>query len=413
MSLRSDWPDATTVHAALAPASALLAERRTLYQLAVEVLAPGRPRLSAEELDNPLFRFQVGEALAGRASFDPGAEFGLTDVTTELGSGQARLKLVSGAAASERFAAGMKVIHAQGGQPGPPPRLLTEEAGKPFHDSLRIAEAGLAKAREISPALAEDLLPHTDLLAVLDPSTSGGLVSASSRLFPGLILIDRPECPYDVAEALIHEGAHQKFFDLAITHDFLGADIARDRIFHPSWSGAKWPVEQVIAAFHAYACLAQFAEDVARSGETSELGANSLLRTARERETEIGRWLLDAEDALEIDARWLLRTFLREDTESIRPKASADMAPNGRYVLNPLVKMARMAGTGRVLLAQPGNPPSLHWIDGEAVDVVDRLEAHPLSPAELDPGLASVLAGLVDSALVCRVPESAVESTAE
>jgi hypothetical protein len=36
-----------------------------------------------------------------------------------------------------------------------------------------------------------------------------------------------------IAEKLVHEGAHQKLFDLAITHDLLTADFDRCPPFHP------------------------------------------------------------------------------------------------------------------------------------------------------------------------------------
>ncbi|GAA5167102.1 aKG-HExxH-type peptide beta-hydroxylase [Amycolatopsis dongchuanensis] len=402
MTLSSDWPDATEVHAALAPADALLAERRALYRLAVEVCASAPCTRSDDQLDNPLFRFRVGEALAGRSTFDPTADDSLDDVITRLHAGPLRLDVATGAQAGDRLADALSVVHAQSGIPGPPPRPLTEADGERHHRALTLVQAGLAKAAEVIPRLAADLVPHTGLLVVLDRDTSRGLVSASSRLFPGLILIDEPACAYDVAEALVHEGAHQKFFDLAITHDFLAEDLSRDRIFRPSWSGASWPVEQVIAAFHAYACLAQFAEEVVRRGETGLLGENSLLLSARARETEIGRWLLGAEDALEGDARWLLRTFLR--AEGNPPEIPGETAPAGRYVLDPLVRLARMAATGRVLAARPGSPPQLHWLAQDAAEIVRRLEKEPVSADALAPEQAVALAHLVRSALVHRLP---------
>jgi hypothetical protein len=266
---------------------------------------------------------------------------------------------------------------------------------------MEVVDAGLARFQAVSPGLARDLLPHTALLVVLDPATSNGLVSASSRLFPGLILIDRPSCPYDVAEALVHEGAHQKFFDLAITREFLSAEVD-DRVFAPSWSSARWPLEQVVAAFHAYALLAQFAEDVTSSGEIDQLGRNSLLPYARARETEIGQWLLGAEESLECDARWLLRTLLREDNGAVREPESKNSVPDGRYALKPFVRMARMA-TGRVLLASPGHPPQLLWLNDNAAEVVDQLGREPLSMSALGPEKARILSGLVDSALVHRI----------
>ncbi|WP_052371649.1 HEXXH motif domain-containing protein [Amycolatopsis taiwanensis] len=405
MNHRPVWPDATAVHAALAPTDALLAERRALYQMGAELFVPGQEKPVGERLDNPLFRFRVGEALAGRASFDPTVEDDLDDVVTDLWSGPLRLRVATDAKARDLLGEALRIIHALSVSQGPPPRPLTEADGAPFDEALLMVTAGLMTAHRVSPRLAADLLPHTGLLVVLDPATSGGLISASSRFFPGLILIDAPKNPFDVAEALIHEGAHQKFFDLAITHDFLGADIAEDRRFSPSWSGADWPLDQAIAAFHAYACLAQFAEDVARVGETGSLGPNSLLPSAREREAEIGAWLLDVEETLEADARWFLRTFLQEDTDLPEPESAT--APEGRYALDPLLRVTRMASTGRILLARPGSPPELHWLASGATDVVDRLTAAPVSAAELEPAQVAALAALVDRSLAYPVPGSA------
>ncbi|NKQ53537.1 HEXXH motif domain-containing protein [Amycolatopsis sp. K13G38] len=413
MNLRSDWPDATAVHAALAPTSTLLAERRTLYHLAFEIFTEQSQERRAERLDNPLFRYRIGEALAGRTLFAATPPDDLVGMTTELTAGDAGLRLVSSADANDRFAHAMRVIHAQSGGPGAPPRLLTEADGEAFARARGMAEAGLRKAYEVSPRLAEDLLPHTSLLAILDPATSGGLVSASSRLFPGLILIDQPSCAYDVAEALVHEGAHQKFFDLAITHDFLGADLSKDRIFHPSWSGASWPVEQVIAAFHAYACMAQFGEEVLARGEAGQLGPTSLLLSAREREAEIGEWLLGAEDALERDARWFLRTFLREETDSPRPERAELSDLEARYALAPLVRVAQMAAGERVLLArldEGGQPPQLHWLRGQAVEIVEQLSAAPRSLKDLGADHADALARLLESSLVLPVSEKVTDS---
>jgi hypothetical protein len=401
MNHRAAWPDATAIHATFAPADAVLAERRALYRMAVELFVPGQEKPDDDRLDNPLFRFRVGEALAGRARFEPGIEDDLGGVVTQVRSGSARLPVATGSKTGELLGDALRIIQAFSLSAGAPPRPLTEADGEPFDEALATVAAGLAKARAVSPRLVDDLLPHVGLLVILDPATSGGLISASSRFFPGLILIDRPENPYDVAEALVHEGAHQKFFDLAITRDFLGADIAEDRRFHPSWSGADWPLDQAIAAFHAYACLAQFGEDVDRAGESDSLGANSLLASAREREAEIGAWLLDAESALEGDARWLLRAFLQEDTDSRGPEGAT--APEGRYALDPLVRVAEMAGTGRTLLARPGSPPELHWLAGDATEVLDRLAGAPISAAELEPEFLAAFAALIDRSLVYRV----------
>ncbi|MDQ0377906.1 aKG-HExxH-type peptide beta-hydroxylase [Amycolatopsis thermophila] len=406
---RPAWPDATAVHAALAPAHAVIEERRALYRMALELLAPGHEQVAPSQLDNPLFRFRIGEALAGRLPF-AAADDDLDAVVTDLPAGPARLRVATGAGAHDLLAGALRVIHAQSLSTRRPPRPLTGD-----DEVVATVAAGVRKVREVSPDLADDLLPHVGLLVVLDPETSGGLVSASSRLFPGLILMDRPASPYDVAEAIVHEGAHVKLFDFAITRDFLGADVAEGRVFRPSWSSAVWPVEQVMAAFHAYTCLAQFGEDVARRGETAQLGPDSLLSRARERATEIGAWLLGEEDALEIDAKWLLHALMSDESGPEPPSRVTRPVLSGRYTLDPLLRIARVEATGRVLAGRPGNPPELHWLDGEAAEIVLRLSRAPAghTPGEIGAGRADVLAALVDATLVRATRRTGVPSSSD
>ncbi|WP_435122935.1 aKG-HExxH-type peptide beta-hydroxylase [Amycolatopsis thermoflava] len=406
---RPAWPDATTVHAALAPAHAVIEERRALYRLGLDLLAPGHDSVPDAQLDNPLFRFRIGEALAGRLPYvDADDELG--PITTELPAGPVSVRVATGADANDRLAEAMRVIQTQSLPGRRPPRLLTGDG-----EALATVAAGLRKVREVSPALADDLLAHVGLLVVLDPATSGGLISASSRLFPGLVLIDRPSSPYEVAEAIIHEGAHVKLFDFAITRNFLGADAAEGRVFRPSWSSAAWPVEQVIAAFHAYTCLAQFAQDVERHGEMSRLGPDSLLSRARERATEIGRWLLGEEDALEFDARWLLHTLMCDETGPEQLSPVTRPVPPGHYALDPLLRLARMEATGRVLAGRPGDPPELHWLDGEAADLAVELSQAPAgkSLSEMGAERAAVLAALVEATLVRAAPRGGVLSSSD
>ena len=407
---RPAWPDATAVHAALAPAHAVIEDRRTLYHLGHELLAPAHEPVPAAQLDNPLFRFRIGEALAGRLPFTADVADDLGPIATELPAGPVPIRVATGSAANDVMADALRVIHTQSLSGGRPPRLLTGD-----DEALATVAAGLRKVREVSPALADDLLAHVGLLVILDPATSGGLISASSRLFPGLILIDRPSSAYDVAEAIIHEGAHVKLFDFAITRNFLGIDVAAGRAFRPSWSSAVWQVEQVMAAFHAYTCLAQFADDVAARGELDELGPDSLLSFARTRATEIGRWLLGEEDALEIDARWLLHTLMCDDSGPEQPSPVTRPALNGHYTLDPLVRLARTEATGRVLAGRPGDPPELHWLDGEAAELVVELSQAPTgkSLSEIGAGRAAVLGALAEATLVRVAPREGVLSSSD
>ena len=94
---------------------------------------------------------------------------------------------------------------------------LILNGSRQFAAVVHTLTSGIELAVSVAPELALDLLPHVALFAVVDSECSGQLGSASLREFPGLILLPEPRSSVEVAEALIHEGAHQKFFDLAMT----------------------------------------------------------------------------------------------------------------------------------------------------------------------------------------------------
>lgn len=364
---RPPTTDAVAVHAAFAPAAGVLAERHALYRMVHGLLAPSAEELSLAAVDSPLVRHRLGEAVAERANFEPAdvAEaLDLVDASTELSAGPSRLLLATEPAAHKPLTRALGVVYRQAGLDGPALGLLTEPA-----DFAEVVEAGLRLAREVSPALADDLLAHVAQVAVLDPGNRTGLVSASSRLFPGLVIIDKPTSPLEVAEALMHEGAHQKFFDLAFTRDFLGAEDDHGAWFQPSWSGASWPVEQVVAAFHAYTCMAQFDESAHAAGVSLPYGPGSLLPFARSRSAEIGAWLLAEQGRLGVDARWLVLALSGEDGPPAALPTVDEVAAGGSFVREPGLCVREVVETGRVLVGRPGPPIDLQWLDDEAAAV--------------------------------------------
>jgi hypothetical protein len=383
--------DASLVHAAIAPASTLLADRRALYRLAADLLGADveEAELPDDLLDSPLVRFRIGEALAGRRSFsraDLAPAVAAMEKEHEVRHGPARLRVLAGPRAEELWADALRAIAEPAGIQ-PPPRPLTEVDGERFRSALGIVADGLKLARQISPTLVDDLLAHVELLAILDPATTNGLVSASSRFFPGLVVIDLPATPLEVAEALVHEGAHEKFFDLATTHSFLGVGAEPTNPFQPSWSTARFPFEQAMAAWHAYTCLAQFALDAGVSTSARPTHAGSLLPVARERSAEIGSWLLANENYLLPDARWMLRSLLGATAVAPVEVPLATM-PDGLYALDPRVRMARPGEAGRMLAAREGAPPELYWLDGDAADVLGLLTLDARSTEQLAAELA-------------------------
>jgi hypothetical protein len=349
--------DAQVVHAAFADATEVVAERRSLYRLAAELVGVSGV-VPDDVLDRPLVRHRLGEALAGRDSLD-GVDLAVDAIGEVVDAG---LPVVADPRAQAALATVLRVV-------GPIDGLaLLTKADESFHDVVETVAAGVRLVREVGGALAEDLLTHVNLLAVVDPATAGGLVSASSRYFPGLVIIERPSTAIEVAEALIHEGAHEKFFDLAITRSFLGVKSDAAEEFVTSWSGARWPIEQVFAAWHAYQCLAQFAE----SGVS--VGPGSLLPLARERAAEIAKWLQAHEESLLSDARWMLNRILNVPNSVGSGILTRRPMSNGCYAMNPLVRVGAEVPTARRVVGRMESPPALFWLDQDPATVLGVLD---------------------------------------
>ena len=356
------------MHAALIPAPALVDDRRTLYRLAAEMFAPGA-ELSDNLADHPIVRYEIGKALAGHGGVDPAL---LTEVAS-MGVRDAGVLVASDPAAAEVLEAPLRIV----APPGVRPEPLTEADGERFETALHVVEEGVRLLEKFAPDMAEDLLAHVSMLAVLKRETSGGLVSASSRYVPGIVLIDEPALPMEVAEALVHEGAHEKFFDLAIAREFLDESAEDADCFETSWSHAQWPLEQTFAAWHAYSCLAQFNASIG----SEQLGPVSLLTKAKERADEIGEWLLAHESDLRSDARWLLRgltgiTIDRKGEGVVRSQVddvtlSPEISENCHFRLLPDVSHKR-AASGRVVVGRAVRPPQVFWLDADASWALDQ-----------------------------------------
>ncbi|WP_394613447.1 aKG-HExxH-type peptide beta-hydroxylase [Lentzea sp. JNUCC 0626] len=351
-----------SLHAALVPAPALVDERRAVYRLAVDIFAPGT-ELSDNLADHPIVRFEIGRVLAGHGELDP-------DRLTAVASMKVRdagVHVAADPAAAEMLQDPLRIVAPPGAKPEP----LTEADGERFERAMVVVEEGVLLLRKLAPEMAEDLLAHVSMLAVLKRETSGGLVSASSRYAPGLVLIDEPGLPMEVAEALVHEGAHEKFFDLAIAKDFLDLNAEDADYFVTSWSRAQWPLEQTFAAWHAYSCLAQFNASIG----PEQLGPDSLLAKASERAGEIGTWLHAHETDLRADARWLLHAF-RGDTDELSGRVvapsqvdgvtlSPEIAVHLHFFLLPDVRH-KCTASGRVVVGRAAQPPQIFWLDADS-----------------------------------------------
>ncbi|MFJ8963099.1 aKG-HExxH-type peptide beta-hydroxylase [Lentzea sp. NPDC102401] len=364
-------PSAPALHARLAPADVLVDERRALYRVAVDLFVPGT-EMSDNLLDHPIVRYEVGRALAGHGGVDLEAlrEIAAMDVR-DVG-----IAVASDPAAAQQLEAPLRIIAPSGQAPQP----LTEADGERFETAIKIVAEGVDLFRRLAPAMAGDLLAHVSMLAVLKAETSGGVVSASSRYVPGIVLIDEPVSPMEVAEALVHEGAHEKFFDFAITREFLDAHAEDAEYFENSWSHARWPLEQTFAAWHAYTCLGQFF----LLSDSEQLGPHSLLPKARERAAEIGDWLLAHEHDLLPDARWLLYALAGQVAGAAEEVSTADASllatgvrEDGRFRVLPDVAY-RLAKSGRAVVGRMEEQPEIFWLDPDAGWVLNECRRAPV-----------------------------------
>lgn len=294
-----------SVHASFGSVHELSDRRRALYRLALETASrrsagDGSPTSAPvadptpDVLDNPVVRGHLGAVLGGVAEYDPDRVRSIREWADvlEVDSGpEYRVHLAARRGAVPALGPALIRIGVGPGAVEPGTLLLTgSEAFEPTRQ--RLAD-GVRLALDVAPELVGDLLPHVALLAVVPAAVAGRLGSASLREYPGLIVLPEPRSALEVAEALVHEGAHVKFFDLAMTCSLLATGGA-DR-FRPPWASpdaAAWPFEQTVAAFHAYCCLAAFHEALVAQGDP-DLHAHSLLPLAAERADVIGRFLLD------------------------------------------------------------------------------------------------------------------------
>ncbi|MBO0874979.1 MAG: hypothetical protein J2P19_16485 [Pseudonocardia sp.] len=343
-------------HAGFGSAEDVIAQRRAVYRLAVELLGDGKTHADPDVLDNPMVRAHLGSVLSGDAGYRPAELRPLSEVTGPAASGPAgRARVAGRPAASPALGPALARVATELRRhdvADRPPELLTESSPE-FPAARRRLLAGIALAAEVVPALAADLLPHVAAFALVRDE-SGRLGSASAREYPGLVALPAPRSVPEAAEALIHEGAHQKFFDLAITRTVFGANQYSAPPMHPSWTpGAAWPLEQTFAAWHAYRCLTALAEasDARLSGS---LTPASLLPTAAERAAELGSWLSEHGEYLGTDGHDLL-----ESVDGYRPVRPAPTS-HGSAPLGPSTSVRRIGD--RTLVARRTNPIEVYWL---------------------------------------------------
>jgi hypothetical protein len=409
------------------PVDALLDVRRTLYRLAAELLRPEADSSSLDQkvLDSPSFRGRIGKALAtGDASLcDEVVSLDAVVVAKGwLRSGPRPIPVASRHDANRLLSDAVASVGAQLARQtldAGSLRLLTDVDGERFAATLELVDQGIGLARSLSPALADDLLAHVALVGIVDPDSSGALASASSRSYPGFVLLSPPDSAIEAAEWMVHEAAHQKLFDLAITGSMLTVESDTCSPFEPSWppEGRQWPLEQTLAAGHAYACMAQFIDDAGKAVAYDTLGSRSLLPVARERAEIICKWLLGRSEYLSTDAHVLLAGMHGRWPVTVPARRHAVVRTPASCTVEPGLTIRRCTHGGKALVGRRSQPPELYVVTEEVASLLELLASRPYgeamhaftrrhSPAASNTGsnaaerVAAVITDLVDLGLI-------------
>jgi hypothetical protein len=335
----------------------IVRDRRVLYRALAAVV--GSPLMSAadEVLDNPLVRGRLGAAFVGSAPSPVNADSDLSalvtsDCTAEVAG--ATIRIASTERAPELLEPALArvcdALRAHGdGESG---QLVV--TGDRVRAAVPTVLAGIRLAVDALPELATALLHHLALVVITDRRRSGRLGSASERDHPGMLVLPEPESAEEVAEALVHEGTHLVFFDLAVTREILADGHWQAPVFCPSWAAAEapaWPMEQTFAAWHAYTALAALAD----SDMTPAPG--SLIPRAAERAAEIGAQILCSGRFIGRDGHRFVRALLGRTPDAT---PAVGVAPPGPAIA------AHRSGS-RVLTVWAGHPPGLVWTHPDLV----------------------------------------------
>lgn len=348
-------------HAGICSREQVIEDRRALYRLAADLLGVD-PEADPSLVDDPVVRHRLGMAMAGPDS-NPVDVSTVRPLSGPAGHLSPGLGLVTRDDAATDLAPALDMISAEAGAEV---HLLTGSDPRFGHAAASV-RAGMAYARSTVPELFADLVGHVSLIAVLDPERSAAVVSASSRSMPGVVML-RPGTPLSVAESVIHESAHQRLFDLALTRDLLTVSSDRSPGFRPSWRRSVWPVEQTLAAFHAYACLTEFA--AAADLDDIDLSRHSVLPHTAIRADEIGAWLAEHPDSMGYDANRLVSALLGRPVVS-DPQHCAGSVMGDFRMRDVTVVDAGTRCIAGVLTESDGL--RLYWLDDDATIVLDIL----------------------------------------
>jgi hypothetical protein len=205
---------------------------------------------------------------------------------------------------------------------------------------------------KIVPQLSESIFAHVSLIGVIDvadrskwsaPDRPGLFESGSKNTVPASLFLspNALRSSWNAAEALFHEGCHQKLFDLVATHSihrpgYRAEDSVRVvAVWNRSVPGNsnEWTVDRALVAFHVYVHLGFFflviagrhAEEAADSSTPGRMEPFSAARRAFDRARYLGGQLRGpASTELGNDGNLLVEWLCEAMDRSLDPKPPGD-----------------------------------------------------------------------------------------
>jgi hypothetical protein len=408
-------------HAHFGSPKVVLGKRRSLYRMAARFLNPtidSKVVHRESVIDNPLTRNAIMRALVGDATLDLGLLRPLStvaDARFRPRLGRSIVPVVSSTSPQTLLSGVESALEEKVRGHFCSSKLLTSHHGTELKLALENLVKGSTLAYAVSPELADDLFPHISLIGILNrgPMGTRHVESASLREYPGLVLFSTPQTVSEAAEALVHEAAHQKFFDLAITASILHRDSRKSGDFLVPWGrGAKWPLDQVFAACHAYACLAQMYHNWKIHNSSHPLHEGSLLPVAAERTKILSEWLLAHDNCLGEDGVSLIELILGRGIRQRRPPATTLSFPiGGSCTVDSSLVFRRYGTWGCVLVGRPSKPPEFFWLDEECALILKHVKRGGLDSAILSlASLRGLRASEASRAVHARLSELAEKS---
>lgn len=402
--------DLVRAHRSLGSPDELVAQRRALYRLAAELLSlegllvHDTSSLPEDSFDDPIIRLSIGLNMARAHQHTSGAQpiFDLPeplahdDVLLAEPSRLPKIRLIATPRGAAHVSPTLRILERHmslQGQPAQGLHLIEDWRSPRSQEILATVLEGLQLLDDLVEPLAFDLLSNSFLVAVI-PQTQRAPMSASLREAPGIIFIREPRVSLDAAEALLHEAAHQRFFDYVLLREMIIGDTSSR--WQPPWRppGTEWNLERMMAAAHTYACLTHLKNRLGRTRPDSKPSGGSLLDEARDRVGILLDAILSRVNETGSDAAQFFALLSGSDI-SVEPPYEASATRRwgelrgGVFRSAPGLHIRTQPGWSRSLVGRRGRPPELFWLDDGAAHILNIAARKAVTEAEIQRSFSS------------------------